>query len=419
VLVVPAGPEAEAFLAELHAARLPVVHAAEPGAIDQALALDPSAVVVDLDASRLPGLDLIARAADRHPHAAIVALVDATRADADARALEAMEKGATDVLPRPASVRRLRVLLKRAAERRALVARAEDAEANLAGRFALDRIVGQSPGLTAAREALRRASQTERKILLLGEPGTGKELFARVLLQAGRGGRFLEASPEGLGGVPEGSDLPGVLYITGLDEPTRAAAQAVRLWFGPSPAEASPASWDAAGPRGLLKATRLVGAAVTEPSGVADAFEVTRIALPPLRERAGDVPLLVDHFLRELNREHARRVTGVTRGALAHLEAFPWPGNVRQLLATLEGMVVFAEGRRALDVSDLPLALRAHVPGEPGKVTLSLAISLAEAEKRFLEETLRDVGYDRPRAAETLGIGLRTLYRKLKEYEIG
>jgi transcriptional regulator with PAS, ATPase and Fis domain len=94
---------------------------------------------------------------------------------------------------------------------------------------------------------------------------------------------------------------------------------------------------------------------------------------------------------------------------------------VRELRSTLEGMVVFTEGRRPLDVSDLPLSLRQRPAASPGEGTISLSLdmSLAEAEKRFMEETLRSVGYDRPRAAETLGIGLRTLYRKLKEYEIG
>jgi DNA-binding NtrC family response regulator len=147
----------------------------------------------------------------------------------------------------------------------------------------------------------------------------------------------------------------------------------------------------------------------------------TTLRLPPLRERGEDLPLLVDRFLREMNREHGRRVTGVTRGALAHLAAHDWPGNVRELRSTLEGMVVFTEGRRPLDVSDLPLSLRQRPAASPGEGTISLSLdmSLAEAEKRFMEETLRSVGYDRPRAAETLGIGLRTLYRKLKEYEIG
>jgi len=82
-------------------------------------------------------------------------------------------------------------------------------------------------------------------------------------------------------------------------------------------------------------------------------------------------------------------------------------------------MVVFADGRRPLDVSDLPQALQNARRADAASVTLPVGLSMAEVEKRFIEETLRSVRYDKPRAAEMLGIGLRTLYRKLKEYEIG
>jgi transcriptional regulator with PAS, ATPase and Fis domain len=95
----------------------------------------------------------------------------------------------------------------------------------------------------------------------------------------------------------------------------------------------------------------------------------------------------------------------------------PWPGNIRELRNTIEGMVVFAEGHRALDVSDLPAALRE--PEREGEVLrLAVGMTVEEAERRIIEATLRHTGDDKPRAAAMLGIGLRTLYRKIKEYRL-
>jgi len=271
-------------------------------------------------------------------------------------------------------------------------------------------LVGESRGMARLREQVRRLARSApggRNLLLAGEEGSGRTLLARVFHRETPGGGkapFRETAPETLE-----ADLAleprGTLLVRHLDEPTAAAREALRRHFA-----------EPAGPAGAAPGI-LVGRVATVPEGLADGAEVLRV--PPLREREGDLPLLVDHFLRQLNREHTRRVTGITRGALSHLERHDWPGNVRELRAALEGMLVFAEGRRPLDVSDLPLYLRERARSNGRNVTLSLDISLAEAEKSFLEETLRAVGYDRPRAAETLGIGLRTLYRKLKEYEIG
>jgi DNA-binding NtrC family response regulator len=139
------------------------------------------------------------------------------------------------------------------------------------------------------------------------------------------------------------------------------------------------------------------------------------IRMPPLRERAEDLAPLASGFIREFNREHGRRVTGVTPGALERLAHYAWPGNVRELRNTIEGMVVFAEGRRPLDLSDLPHALREGT-SDPHAVTLVAGMTVEEAERELIAATLLHTGYDKTRAATMLGIGLRTLYRKIKRY---
>jgi len=146
-----------------------------------------------------------------------------------------------------------------------------------------------------------------------------------------------------------------------------------------------------------------------------DRLGVARIQMPSLRERREDIPLLVDGFIRDLDREHGRKVTGITRGALDRLVGHPWPGNVRELRATIEDMVLLAREKRALDVSDLPEALREGA--EPAdRLELVVGMTVGEAERRLIAATLRRVGGDKPRAAAMLGIGLRTLYRKLERY---
>ncbi|HET7225622.1 MAG TPA: sigma-54 dependent transcriptional regulator [Candidatus Eisenbacteria bacterium] len=147
-------------------------------------------------------------------------------------------------------------------------------------------------------------------------------------------------------------------------------------------------------------------------------LSVVRIALPPLRERREDIPLLAEAFLRQARRDHGRRVTGMTRGALERLVRHDWPGNVRELRAALEGMVVFAEGQRALDLSDLPPALRGG-EDDGGRLDIRVGATMDEAEHLLIAATLRHTGGDKTRAAAMLGIGLRTLYRKIRKYGIG
>jgi transcriptional regulator with PAS, ATPase and Fis domain len=145
-------------------------------------------------------------------------------------------------------------------------------------------------------------------------------------------------------------------------------------------------------------------------------LRVIQLEVPPLRERREDIPPLLDAFLREFNREHGRKVTGVSRGVMDRLMQYEWPGNVRELRNTIEEMVIFAQGKRALEVSDLPIALRQQRPPAGEDMNLSVGMTMNEIERASIEATLRSVGYDKQKAAKILGIGLRTLYRKQKEY---
>jgi two-component system response regulator HydG len=144
-------------------------------------------------------------------------------------------------------------------------------------------------------------------------------------------------------------------------------------------------------------------------------LKVVSIKLPPLRERAGDIPLLIDHFIAEFNEQHGKRIRGVTPEAQAILSAHPWNGNVRELRNTLENMVVTSQ-KEMLDVEDIPPGYREpsreFAPGF-GQIA---GMKLSDVERECIRQTLLLNGGNREKTARMLGIGERTLYRKISEY---
>ena len=153
-------------------------------------------------------------------------------------------------------------------------------------------------------------------------------------------------------------------------------------------------------------------------------LKVVTIGIPPLRDRAGDIPLLIEHFVRQFARRHSKTIKGMSLPARVKLGSYAWPGNVRQLRNVIESMVV-VDCDEILDVDDLPLELEPDSPATPiaqGDAPVGIAAlvgrPLEEVEKIFIGETLKLTGGNREQAADLLGIGERTLYRKIKEYHL-
>jgi two-component system response regulator HydG len=155
-------------------------------------------------------------------------------------------------------------------------------------------------------------------------------------------------------------------------------------------------------------------------------LKVVTIAIPPLRDRAGDIPLLIEHFLKQFSRRHGKTIKGLSLPARVKLGSYAWPGNVRQLRNVIESMVV-VDCNEMLDVDDLPIELDPDAPvaaASTAAVDMTAGLSalvgrpLEEIEKVFIAETLKLTGGNREQAADLLGIGERTLYRKIKEYQL-
>ena len=138
------------------------------------------------------------------------------------------------------------------------------------------------------------------------------------------------------------------------------------------------------------------------------------IDIPPLRQRRGDIPLFLEHFVTEFARSEDRPVKGFTPAALRTLKSYSWPGNVRELRHCVKAMVVLAE-TELLDVADLPFEMHGAAAGHD-EISNLAGVNLNELEKTAIARTLEMVNGNRETAAKMLGIGERTLYRKIKEY---
>jgi DNA-binding NtrC family response regulator len=401
-------------------------------------------LITELRAQRIDGLRLLEIARARYEDVAVIL----TAPDAElATATEAMRDGAYDLQTRPIDYGRLKAVLERALSHQRLVLEVSDLQARLDHRYGIRYLTGMSPQMVAVYDRIRQLADTKTTILITGETGTGKELVAKAIhhLSPRRNEPFVALNCSALAeGVVE-SELfghergaftgatasrrgrfeiadGGTLFLDEISEVSPAIQVKLLRVIQEREVErvgaAKPIPVDV---RLICATNRDLEALVRDGTFRQDLYyrlNVASIKLPPLRERRSDIPLLVDEFIEEFNRESRRKVKGITRGAMELLMQHPWPGNVRELRNLIEGMVVFGREGEPLDVSDLPNHLRDQV--HPSRdLRLRVGMTMEEIEKRAIEETLKATGYDKQRAAQILGIGLRSLYRKVKQYEIG
>ncbi len=390
---------------------------------------------------RMPGIDgltLLQRAMARTPQPVCIML---TAYGSIELAVEAMRRGAYDFMTKPINLDRLEIVLKRALETRALETENRALREQLDARYGLEQIIGQSPAMQEVFDTVRQVAPSRATVLVLGESGTGKELVAHALhrLSPRHKGPFVAVHCAALSATLLESELFGHEKgaFTGAAERRRGRFE---LADGGTLFLDEIGEIDAALQVKILRVleerrfervggtetidvdVRLIAATnrdlkkmVAEGAFREDLFfrlDVVSIRLPPLRERAGDLPLLAHHFVSTLARENGKSLDGITPDALAALSAYEWPGNVRELRNVIERMVVLARGDR-LTLRDVPPHIRG--PGE-GTPVRGGALSLAANEKQMIVRALKLNEGNVTKAARDLGISRRTLHRKLNEY---
>ena len=402
----------------------------------------PEVVISELRAHRVDGMRLLQVAKQRNPEVCVILIADQGTLEL---ATAAMREGAYDFQLRPLNLPKMLAVIQRAISHQELVHRAEDLAVRLDERLRVPNLTGHSRVMQELQDKILQVAPTRATVLIYGETGTGKERIAQAIHQLSprKDERFVKLHCAELSeniieselfgherGAFTGADQQrkgrfeladqGTLFIDEIsDIPANVQTKLLRVL--------QDRQFERVGGNETVQVdTRIIAATNRRLELMAargqfreDLYYRLRVLLlevPPLRERREDIPVLVDTFIREFNREHERKVTGVTRGVVDRLMQYEWPGNVRELRNTVEEMVIFAQGKRLLDVSDLPIPLRAQRSPSAVDMNLTVGMSMPEIERAALEATLRSVGHDKQRAAKILGIGLRTLYRKQKEY---
>ena len=401
-------------------------------------------LITDLNSQRIDGMRLMAVAKDRNPEICVVLITEEPDVEL---ATEAMRQGAVDFQTKPLNLGKLEAVIEQALGRQKLVLEQHELKRRLDERYGLDNLVGQSRQMTRVYEAVRQIAPTRGSALIRGETGTGKDLIAQAIHNNSprRDAPFVKLNcanlPEALVeselfGHVSGAFTGAVQKRTGrfevADKGTLFLDEIGELSL---PLQAKllrvleQQQFERLGDnRTITVDVRLIAATnrplekMMETGQFRDdlyyRLRVVSIEVPPLRNRREDIPLLADHFLKEARETHGKAVEGISRKALDVLMRYDWPGNVRELKNIIEGMVIMSRAGSALDLQDVPEYLRHTTTPEVSEIRIPTGVTMKDVERIVIEETMKVTGHNKEACARTLGIGLRTLYRKLKEYDI-
>jgi two-component system, NtrC family, response regulator AtoC len=395
---------------------------------------------------RLPnedGMKLIARAKSlsRPPICILM-----TAYGSEELAVEAMKRGADDYIAKGRlQIDELEMRIARALRGQNLEMENVSLRQRLDSKFGLENIIGESSAMKEIFEIVRQVAPTRATVLLGGESGTGKELIAKAIHQLSprakqpfvavhcaalaptlleselfghEKGAFTGAHERRIGRFEQAQG--GTLFLDEIGE-IDATIQVKLLRF------LGERTFERVGSNKTLTAdVRLIAATNKNLEELArtgkfreDLFfrlRVVEIQLPPLRERAGDIPLLARNFLREFARENNKPVNDFTVDAFQLLMNYPWPGNVRELRTAMEHAVVLCRGEK-ISARDLPPSVRGS---RPDVIQLSAGkdLTVKEVEKQLIERALKDTNGNRTLAANKIGMSRRTFHRKLHSYHL-
>jgi len=392
---------------------------------------------------RRDGLEVLRISKDLHPAPPVVLVT----AHADIPTCkQALNEGAYDYIEKPLDLDYFRAQVNRAAERAQLAKQNQILQEQLIDSAGFEGIIGTSGVMQRVVQTARQVANSDIPVLIMGESGTGKELVARAIhnnskrrkqrlvtlncaglsesiledelfghvkgaftgAQTDREGRF-EHADEGTLFLDEIGDMPAAMQAKLLR--VLENGEVVRLGSN-EPVQVNV--------RIISATNRKLEEMVADRTFREDLFfriKGSTIHIAPLRERREDIPLLIHYFLQQAAEKYGKHIEAIAPETQQMLMGYSWPGNVRQLKNVIENMVVMATGPQ-LTVDTLPPEIRPKTGDTAGSMNNLVGISITQAEKELIRNTLKLVHGNREQAAKILGIGERTLYRKIKEYDL-
>lgn len=399
-------------------------------------------VITDLKMPGLNGLELLGRVREINPDTSVIVLTGYGTIES---AVEAMKIGAYHYLCKPVNIDEMRVVVSKALERQKLLMENKVLQQQLDEKYAFSKIIGTTVVMKKLFNQIQLSAPSRATILITGESGTGKELIAEAIHQLSRRRKrpqvklYCAALSPGvleseLFGHEKGSFTGavrrklgrfevahgGTLFLDEVSEiPPITQVKLLRV--------IQEQEFERVGGNETIKVDVRLIAATNKDLGklvAAGSFredlyyrlKVVTLSVPPLRERMEDIPFLVDAFVKEFNALHNKKVEGVTKEALKLMLSYHWPGNVRELKNCIESMVVMSR-RNVLGAEGLPPEIGNYKVSE-GKMEIEVGTPMLEIERRVIKETLEKVGGKRTEAGRMLNIPLRTLQRKIKQFNL-
>jgi two-component system NtrC family response regulator len=357
--------------------------------------------------------------------------------------VQAMKNGAFDYIMKGDDNEKIIPLLNRAVEKTQLQKRVHELEKLVGTRYSFDSIIGRSKVVQQVIDLGKKVAPTDTAVLLTGETGTGKEVFAQAIHQASsrngksfvavncsafskeileseifghRAGSFTGASKDKKGLFEEANE--GTIFLDEIGEmPAELQAKLLRVLETGEFIKVGDTKSTKVNVRVIAATNRHLEDEIRQGHFRSDLYyrlSVFQIALPSLRERTGDIPALAEFYVEIFCAKTNKAILKLTTGFIDALKQYPWPGNIRELKNVIERACIISNSNE-LTVDDLPFDFRFSSPLEN---TGDLVYNLARAEKLHIQKILAYAEGNKTKAAKLLGIGLTTLYAKIKEYDI-
>ncbi len=406
---------------------------------------DTAVVVTDLKLPGMSGLEVLKRARQQAPQVQVIIATGFATVDS---AVAAMREGAFHYVTKPINPTVLHKLVEEIVERRKLQSEVAELRRRVNERYGVEQIIGRSRSMLEVFDVIRHVAPTRATVLVTGESGTGKELVARAIHQlsprrdrpfiafncAALPSNLIEselfghekgaftgalARRQGLLGAADG----GTLFIDEVAElEIGLQAKLLRAFEERTYTPLGSTREVKVDVRFIAATNRDLAQFVKEGKFREDLYyrlKVVQLHLPPLRDRRDDIPVLARHFLEAAIEEHGLRPLEFDASAVRALQVYGWPGNVRELKNSIESAAVLARGN-TISAENLPGAVAPVVatPGSTETALFHVGMKMEELEKGAILGSLEATHGNRTKAAKMLGISLRTLQRKLKDYKL-